>query len=61
VLLMDMERLDELQQHLEKCIRIRTIDKSWVYGRFALLEELRRPGGYKKTSTPLQSALFTPN
>jgi len=40
-LLMDMERFDELSQHLEKCLRIRTIDKSWVYGRYALAEELR--------------------
>ncbi|HEV2483548.1 MAG TPA: hypothetical protein VGS79_27975, partial [Puia sp.] len=40
--LMDMERFDELQQHLEKCLRVRTIDKSWVYGRFALAEELRQ-------------------
>ena len=41
-LLMDMERFDELHQHLEKCLRVRTIDKSWVYGRFALAEELRQ-------------------
>ena len=41
-LLMDMERFDELSQHLERCLRIRTIDKSWVYGRYALSEELRQ-------------------
>jgi hypothetical protein len=43
--LMDMERFDELGQHLEKCLRIRTIDKSWVYGRYALSEELRQNYG----------------
>jgi len=37
-----MERFDELNQHLERCLRIRTIDKSWVYGRYALSEELRQ-------------------
>ena len=40
-LLMDMERIEELSRHLEKCLRVRTIDKSWVYGRYALMEELR--------------------
>jgi tetratricopeptide (TPR) repeat protein len=37
---MDMERFDELNRHLEKCLKVRTIDKSWVYGRYALMEEL---------------------
>jgi tetratricopeptide (TPR) repeat protein len=40
-LLMDMERFDELTKHLEKCLKTRTIDKSWVYGRYALMEELK--------------------
>jgi tetratricopeptide (TPR) repeat protein len=41
-LYMDMERYSELNQHLEKCLRIRTVDKSWVYGRYALAEELKQ-------------------
>ncbi|HMH22582.1 MAG TPA: hypothetical protein VK563_12440 [Puia sp.] len=41
-LLMDMERFGELELHLEKCLRTRTIDKSWVYGRYALMEELKQ-------------------
>jgi tetratricopeptide (TPR) repeat protein len=40
-LFMDMERFDELKTFLEKCLKVRTIDKSWVYGRFALMEELK--------------------
>jgi tetratricopeptide (TPR) repeat protein len=40
-LLMDMERFEELGQHLEKCQKIRTIEKSWVFGRYALMEELK--------------------
>jgi len=55
-LLMDMERFDELQQHLEKCLRIRTIDKSWVYGRFALSEELRR--NYEKAVYYFEKAIL---
>jgi tetratricopeptide (TPR) repeat protein len=41
-LFMDMERFDELRQHLDRCLRIRTIEKSWVYGRYALAEELQK-------------------
>lgn len=40
-LLMDMERFEELGNHLDRCLRIRTIDKSWVYGRYAMAEELK--------------------
>jgi tetratricopeptide (TPR) repeat protein len=40
VLLTDMERYDELKKHLEKCLTIPTIEKSWVYYRFAIAEEL---------------------
>src|SRR5580692_5189037 len=56
-LLMDMERFDELHQHLEKCLRIRTIDKSWVYGRFALSEELRR--NYEKAIYYFEKAILS--
>lgn len=40
VLLTDMERYDELKTHLDKCLTIPTIEKSWVYYRFAIAEEL---------------------
>jgi tetratricopeptide (TPR) repeat protein len=40
-LLMDMERWEELENLLDKCLKIRTVDKSWVYGRYALSEELK--------------------
>ena len=40
-LYMDMERFDELIRHLDRCLSVRTIDKSWVYGRYALMEELK--------------------
>ena len=55
-LIMDMERFDELQQHLEKCLRVRTIDKSWVYGRFAMAEELKQ--NYEKAVFYFEKAIL---
>jgi len=55
-LLMDMERFDELGLHLDKCLRTRTIDKSWVYGRYALSEELRQ--NYEKAIFYFEKAIL---
>jgi len=55
-LLMDMERFDELSLHLDKCLRIRTIDKSWVYGRYALAEELKL--NYEKAVLYFEKAIL---
>lgn len=41
VLLTDMERYAELKKHLEHCLKVPTIDKSWVYYRFAIVAELK--------------------
>jgi len=41
VLLTDMERYEELKKHLDKCLTVATIEKSWVYYRFAIAEELK--------------------
>ncbi len=35
-----MERYDELKKHLDSCLTISTIEKSWVYYRYAIAEEL---------------------
>ena len=40
VLLTDMERYNELKNHLGRCLNIPTIEKSWVYYRFAVMAEL---------------------
>jgi tetratricopeptide (TPR) repeat protein len=56
-LLMDMERFDELTKHLERCLKTRTIDKSWVYGRYALSEELRR--NYEKAVYYFEKAILS--
>lgn len=55
-LLMDMERFDELRQHLDRCLRVRTIDKSWVYGRYALSEELQK--NYEKAVFYFEKAIL---
>ena len=39
-LLLDLERYDELHRHLEKCLTIRTLDKSWVFYRYGMLQEM---------------------
>jgi len=40
-LLTDMERFDELVKHLESCLAVPTIEKSWVYLKLGLKEELQ--------------------
>ncbi|HYJ62846.1 MAG TPA: hypothetical protein VEV62_03810 [Parafilimonas sp.] len=40
ILLTDMERFEDLKKHLERCLTIPTIEKSWVYYRYGLAEEL---------------------
>lgn len=39
-LLFDLERHQELKNHLYHCLTIKTIDKSWVYYRFGMLNEM---------------------
>lgn len=56
-LLMDMDRFEELYLHLEKCLRIRTIDKSWVYGRYGLVEELKMD--FQKAIHYFEKAILT--
>lgn len=41
VLLTDMERYDELTTHLGKCLTVSTIEKSMIYLRFGIMEELK--------------------
>lgn len=40
-LLTDMERFEELEELLQICFRIPTIEKSWVFMKFGLMEELK--------------------
>ncbi len=40
-LLTDMERFEELSELLQTCFRIPTIEKSWVFMKLGLMEELK--------------------
>jgi tetratricopeptide (TPR) repeat protein len=40
-LLTDMERFEELEELLQTCFRIPTIEKSWVFMKLGLMEELK--------------------
>jgi len=40
-LFIDLERFDELKKHLDKCLKIVTIDKAWVYYRHGMLAEIK--------------------
>ena len=40
-LLTDMERFEELTDLLQRCFGVAIIEKSWVYMRFGLMEELK--------------------
>ena len=39
-LLMDMDRYLELEEHLEHCMEVYSIEKSWVFDRFGMMNEL---------------------
>jgi tetratricopeptide (TPR) repeat protein len=56
-LLTDMERYDELNRHLEKCLTVRTIEKSWVYGRYALIEEIKM--NFEKAINGFEKAILS--
>ena len=40
-LLTDMERFEKLEEHLQNCFRIPNIEKSWVFMKQGLMEELK--------------------
>ena len=38
--LTDLERYDDLVKHLEKCLLVATLEKSWIFSKRATMEEL---------------------
>ncbi len=56
-IMMDMDRFRELEQHLDHCLDINTIDKSWVHDRFAMLHEVR--GEFALAITSYEQAILT--
>lgn len=57
VLLTDMERYDELKRHLSNSLSVPTIEKSWVYCRFAIIEELQL--NFKEAINYFEKAILT--
>jgi tetratricopeptide (TPR) repeat protein len=39
--LTDLERYDDLVKHLDKCLAIPTLEKSWIFSKRGIMEELR--------------------
>ncbi|MDB5202037.1 MAG: hypothetical protein JWQ27_1446 [Ferruginibacter sp.] len=39
--LTDLERYDDLDRHLQKCMTVVTLEKSWIYGKQAIRQELQ--------------------
>lgn len=56
VLLTDMERYDELTTHLGRCLTVSTIEKSMVYLRFGIMEELKL--NFKDAITNYEKAIL---
>ncbi len=54
--MMDMDRFKELEEHLEHCLEINTIDKSWVHDRFGMMYEVR--GDYGNAVKSYQQAIL---
>jgi tetratricopeptide (TPR) repeat protein len=55
-ILADLERFEELSEFLDRCLGIRTVDKSWVYFRFGMIAELR--GQYREAIEWFKKALL---
>lgn len=55
-LLLDLERFDELKKLLEQCLRVVTIEKAWVFYRYAMAEELQ--GKYNDAIKYYQQAIL---
>ncbi|MFL9482083.1 tetratricopeptide repeat protein [Chitinophagaceae bacterium LWZ2-11] len=37
----DLDRFNDVLDHLAKCIKIATIDKGWVYYRYGMIDEIK--------------------
>ncbi|HRI21093.1 MAG TPA: hypothetical protein PLA68_09060 [Panacibacter sp.] len=55
-LLIDLERYDEVKKLLHACLKVVTIDKAWVYYRYAMLAEIN--GGYNEAIEQYKKAII---
>ena len=52
----DQERLSDLTKHLEKCLKITILDKSWVYIRYGIIHENK--GQYEEAIKQYRKAIL---
>jgi tetratricopeptide (TPR) repeat protein len=55
--MMEMDRFKELEEHLEHCLEVYTIDKSWVHDRFGMMYEMQ--GEFAKAIKSYEQAILT--
>lgn len=55
-LLIDLERYNELKKLLQTCLKVVTIDKAWVYYRYAMLAEIS--GNYNEAIEQYKAAII---
>lgn len=55
--LSDLERFDDLERHLQNCLKVSTVDKSWVHGKAANVAELDLD--FKKAIQLYQKAILS--
>lgn len=55
-LYIDLERINDLQKHLEKCMQIVTVDKAWVHYRYGMVAEMK--GNYEDAIKNYQKAIL---
>jgi tetratricopeptide (TPR) repeat protein len=55
--MMEMDRFKELEEHLEHCLEVYTIDKSWVHDRFGMMYEMQ--GQFSKAIESYEQAILT--
>jgi tetratricopeptide (TPR) repeat protein len=55
-LYIDLERLDDLKKHLERCLKIVTVEKAWIYYRYGMIEEMK--GKYDTAIKQYQKAIL---
>jgi tetratricopeptide (TPR) repeat protein len=54
--MLDTDRFKELEQHLEHCFEVYTIDKSWIHDRLGMMHEMK--GDYVLAIKSYQQAIL---
>jgi tetratricopeptide (TPR) repeat protein len=55
-LYIDLERIEDLKKHLEQCLKVVTVEKAWIYYRYAMIDEMK--GRYDQAVKQYQKAIL---